>query len=299
VAGIPAFAEYLASLGRLTAHIDPTAASPEAAEIKAAAASLAAMEGVTTETLVTWVTAHPAWVNVLGLAVGLSQEKLKNNLKHRFDTASWIKLARTRPAELVQMLEEDFDLIRLLGIQRGRPYDFGDILVARAGTRRAAAIAGASGRKIEDEIEAIASDLGLPYETRTRFVGRDNLTGPCDLVVPSGQKAEIAVAAKGNDSTGSKLSAAFDEIEKMAGVRQPRQFIMAVIDGIGWKSRQADLRRLYDLWERQQIDGMYTLATLDDFRQDLEQAARLRGLLPSDGQAPDTRVADPPGQAPR
>lgn len=54
---------------------------------------------------------------------------------------------------------------------------------------------------------------------------------------------------------------------------------MAVIDGIGWKSRIADLRRLYDLWERQQIDGMYTLLTLDRFRADLAEAARLRGLL--------------------
>lgn len=65
----------------------------------------------------------------------------------------------------------------------------------------------------------------------------------------------------------------------MADVRLPRQFVMAVIDGIGWKSRIADLRRLYDLWERQQIDGMYTLLTLDRFRADLAEAARLRGLL--------------------
>ena len=238
------------------------------------------MEEATEEALVAWVTSHPSRVNVLGLTVGLSQEKLKNNLKHRFGTAGWVKLARTQPVELVQMLDKDFDLIRLVSIQRGRSYDFGDVLVARAGTRQTAATAGGTGRRIEDEIEAIASDLGLPYETRTRFIGRDNLTGPCDLVIPSAQKAEIAVAAKGNDSTGSKLSAAFDEVEKMAGVRQPRQFIMAVIDGIGWKSRQSDLRRLYDLWARQQIDGMYTLATLDDFRRDLQQAARLRGLLP-------------------
>jgi len=55
---------------------------------------------------------------------------------------------------------------------------------------------------------------------------------------------------------------------------------MAVIDGIGWKNRVNDLRRIYTLWERQQIDGMYTLATLDTFRRDLQQAARLRGLLP-------------------
>ncbi len=32
--------------------------------------------------------------------------------------------------------------------------------------------------------------------------------------------------------------------------------------------------------ERQQIDGMYTLATLDRFWNDLQHAACLRGLLP-------------------
>ncbi|NCL78249.1 hypothetical protein AIIKEEIJ_06225 [Rhodococcus sp. YH1] len=65
----------------------------------------------------------------------------------------------------------------------------------------------------------------------------------------------------------------------MADVRLPRQFMIAVIDGIGWKSRQADLRRIHQLWVDQQIDGMYTLATLDRFRHDLEDAARLRRLL--------------------
>ena len=43
-------------------------------------------------------------------------------------------------------------------------------------------------------IEAIAKGLGLSYETRTRFVGRNGQTAPCDLVVPSGQSADIAVA---------------------------------------------------------------------------------------------------------
>jgi hypothetical protein len=277
VPDIPTFTEYLASLGRLTLHGDPTAASPQAAQIKAAADSLAALPEISTTTLATWAADHRHWVNVLGLAVGLSQEKLKNTLMHHLGTTGWITLARERPGDLIAMLEREFDLVRLIEVQRNRPYDFGDILIARAVTRQTATAASASGRKIEDEIEAIARDLGLPYETRTRFIGRDNLTGPCDLAIPSGREAQIAVAAKGFDSTGSKLSAAFDEIEKMAGVRQPRQFIMAVIDGIGWKNRLADLRRLYDLWERQQIDGMYTL---DSFRHDLREAARLRSLLP-------------------
>ena len=277
---IPTFTEYLASLRRLTLHGDPTAASPQTAQIKAAANSLAALPEVNTRTLAIWAADHPAWVNVLGLAVGLSQEKLKNTLKHHLGTTGWITLAREHPDDLITMLEREFDLVRLIEAQRNRPYDFGDILIARAGTRQTATAASASGRMVEDEIEAIAIDLGLPYQTRTRFTGRNSRTAPCDLAIPAGSNTEIAVAAKGFDSTGSKLTDAVREIEEMADVRLPRQYIMAVIDGIGWKNRVNDLRRIYTLWERNQIDGMYTVATLDAFRRDLQQAARLRGLPP-------------------
>lgn len=273
------FEEYLGTLGRLTGHVDPTASTPEAEAIKDAALSLSDLPTVDLATLGSWVEQHPADVPVLGLAVGLGQEKLKNALKDAFDTAGWVTLARTRSADLVRWLDEDYDLVRMLTVQRQRAYDFGDLLVARAGSRVTATRAGQSGRKVEDEIEAIAVDLALPYETRTRFIGRNGQTAPCDLVVPNGNGAELVVAAKGFDSTGSKLSDAVTEIEKMADVRLPRQYVMAVIDGIGWKSRLADLRRIHELWVNQQIDGMYTLATLDQFRDDLEEAARLRGLI--------------------
>ena len=139
--------------------------------------------------------------------------------------------------------------------------------------------AGQSGRKVEDEIEAIAADLGLQYQTRTQFTGRNGRIAPCDLVVPDSGSAQIVVAAKGFDSTGSKLRDAVREIEEMAEIRLPRQFVIAVIDGVGWKNRQYDLRKIHDLWVAQQIDGMYTLATLDQFRDDLEEAARLRHII--------------------
>ena len=283
VPGIPSFEEYVASLGRLTAHVDPTAASSDAAHIKEATGSLAGLDEITVASLTAWAADHPARVNVLGLAVGLSQEKLKMILRHHFGTSGWVTLARERPGELVAMLDHDFDLIRLITVQRNRAYDFGDILVARASTRITATRAGASGRKVEDEIEAIASDLGLSCQTRTRFTGRNGRTAPCDLVIPDSGSAAIAVAAKGFDSTGSKLTDAVREIEEMADVRQPRQFIMAVIDGIGWKSRQSDLRRIYRLWESQEINGMYSLATLDQFRHDLEEAAQIHHLLKRSG----------------
>lgn len=277
---IPSFDEYVTTLGRLTAHVDPTAATPESAEIKAAAQSLARLPAVTQSALTAWVNEHPSYAYVLALSVGLSQEKFKNTLRHHIGTSGWITVAKTRPAELVKMLDAEFDLIRMLQVQLDRTYEFGDVLVARAGGRVMASMGSRSGRRVEDEIEAIARDLGLSCVPRTRFVGRDLRTAPCDLAIPGGQSAaQIVVAAKGFDSTGSKLTDAVREIEEMAAVRLPTQFVMVVVDGIGWKSRKADLRSIYNLWAARSLDGMYTLASLDAFRGDLEDAARLRRLL--------------------
>lgn len=276
---IPTFAEYVASLGRLTPHVDPTLETPETEQIRAAAESLTGLAEISRDSLSAWALARPNDVPVLGLAVGLSQEKLKNALKHRFDTSGWVTLAREHSDDLVAMLDEEFDLVRLVETQRGMVFKFGDVLVARGSTRQSASRAGLAGRGVEDEIEGIARGLGLETAARTRFTGRNGRTAPCDLAVMAGEKVAIAVAAKGFDSTGSKLTDAVREVEEMADVRLPAQYIMVVIDGIGWKSRINDLRRIYQLWESEQINGMYTLQSLGTFRRDLESAARLRRLL--------------------
>jgi hypothetical protein len=273
------FDDYVGTLGGLSAHIDPLAPSPETDEIRAAAASLAALSTVTRESLATWATSHPRDVPVLGLLVGLGQEKLKNALKHKFDTSGWILLARDRACELIEWMDDTYFLVSQANAQLHQLYGIADVLVARAGTRAAATAASRQGRDVEDEIEAVAMALALPYETRTRFTGRNGRTAPCDLVIPNSGGAEIVVAAKGFDSTGSKLTDAVREIEEMAEVRTPRQFVLAVIDGIGWKNRISDLRKIHHLWVTHQIDGMYTLATLQQFRDDVEDAARLRKLM--------------------
>lgn len=165
------FEEYIGSLGRLTGHIDPTASTPEAEAIKAASESLERLPAIDPGSLSSWSQDHPKDIPVLGLIVGLSQERLKNALKDQFDTSGWQTLARDRPEELIDFLDRDYDLVRLLETQQVRRYTLGDVLVARAGTRVTATQAGISGRKVEDEIEAIAADLGLNYQTRTRFIG--------------------------------------------------------------------------------------------------------------------------------
>lgn len=280
--GMPSvpFDDYVASLGHLTARIDPTASTPAAEDIKDAVATLEALPAVNLDSLTAWSLAHPEQTYVLALVVGLSREKLTNHLRHWFNTGSWRKAALEQSAGFIERLDVEFDLVRLLNTQRNEPYTFGDVLVARAGTRAIATTAGQSGRKIEDELEVIAQSLRLPYVPRGRFEGRNGRTAPADLAVPStGRDCVIAVAAKGFDSTGSKLSDAVREIEEMADARTGGQVTMAVVDGIGWKGRISDLRRIWTLWDTGEIDGLYTLATLDQFKNDLDHFATLRGVI--------------------
>ncbi len=161
MAGIP-FEDYVASLGRLTAKIDPTASTPAAEEIREAVEALEALEGIDIDSVTAWAVTHPEQTYVLALVVGMSREKLTNQLRDWFSTGSWRKAALDHGADFITRLDEDFDLLRLLRAQRGETYSFGDVLVARAGTRATAASAGQSGRKIEGELEAIAQSLHLP-----------------------------------------------------------------------------------------------------------------------------------------
>lgn len=98
-------------------------------------------------------------------------------------------------------------------------------------------------------------------------------------LAPSVADAKIVVAAKGFDSTGSKLTDAYREIADVANHRFAHQYVFAIVDGIGWHSRLADLRRIHELWVNKKIDGMYTLTSLDQFQADLQDAARRLGLL--------------------
>jgi hypothetical protein len=268
------FEDYLNALGPVRRVVDPGEVA-EHAVIHQAAQALIAMDRIDRKSLTAVVEEHPEWVPTLGLAAGLSQEALKNLLKHRLDTSGWITLARHRPADLIEALDEERALVAELEAQRKRAYGFGDVLVARASSRQSAGTAIAGGRAVEDAIEAVVEELKLPYDLRTSFEGRASRRAPCDVAIPAGgDKAKIVCAAKGFDSTGSKLTDAVREIEAMAEVRLPNQFVFAVVDGIGWKSRKNDLRRIFNLLSTHSIDGLYTVALLNQFAADVDAAAR-------------------------
>jgi cobalamin biosynthesis Mg chelatase CobN len=129
------FDDYLRSIAPLTAVAIQPDAVEEHAVIREAADALVALDASERSVLAELVRTHPRWVPILGLVVGLSQERLKNVLRHHFDTSGWINLARDRSEDLIGMLDEQYALVAKLEAQRKQTYGFADVLVARAGSR--------------------------------------------------------------------------------------------------------------------------------------------------------------------
>jgi hypothetical protein len=275
------FLSELASLstpaGAGTPAIDP-ALVQEAAE---AAQALAGLQVVNRETIAETIRTHPQWVPFLASCAGLGHEQLKRQLQRLVGTSGWIQLAQKDPERLTGALDETFGLIEKIRTQREQTWTFADVLLERyVWSRRRASTSVLQGRRLENVIEEVVkSIMADQYVMRTKFVGRGGEEAPCDFAIPdNGTAALIVGAVKGFDSTGSKLSDAVREIERMASVRLPRQFVFAFVDGIGWLGRQADLRRIYGLYSNQAIDGLYSLARIEAFRADLTAAARRLGL---------------------
>jgi hypothetical protein len=216
---------------------------------------------------------------VLAAVAGFSQERFKTWLQARFKTAGWVTLGRQQSAALIDALDDEFRLVELLEAQSERAWTWADVLARVMAPRQRAGSSVQAGRALEDAVEERVKALGTSYQPRGRFTGKGGQTAPADFAIPGGADALIAVAVKGFDSTGSKLSDAAREIEQMVEVKTARQFIFAVVDGQGWLRRQGDLRRIHRLWERRLIDGLYTRAQLDAFEKALRQAARRVDLV--------------------
>lgn len=176
-------------------------------------------------------------------------------------------------------MDEQLGLVALVIAQAQRSWTWADVLARGMSSRQRAGSAIAQGRALEDEVESVIELLGLDFQARSRFEGVGGATAPADFVIPTdGSDAMITVAVKGFDSTGSKLTDASREIEEMAKIRKPTQYIFAIVDGHGWHRRMNDLRRIHGLWQRNEIDGLYNRASLNEFDAALQLAARRVGL---------------------
>src|SRR3546814_11418586 len=81
------FDDYVESLSQLSNPFDPTVPTAESEEIRTLATGMTDLEVVDRASLAAFIRDQANAVPVLGLAVGLTREKLKNVLRHHLGSS--------------------------------------------------------------------------------------------------------------------------------------------------------------------------------------------------------------------
>lgn len=158
------------------------------------------------------------------------------------------------------------------------PVTWRDLLIERLKMGRGRAIkAQKRGRFLEDKIEEIVREVfGIGgYDVRCRFVSATGQKNEkTDFAIPSKEEPRILIEVKAYGATGSKQTDILGDMERIVGKKRHDTTLLFVTDGVTWKARPSDLRKLIEMQNQGQIARIYTTKMFADLRQDL---LRLRG----------------------
>jgi DpnII restriction endonuclease len=159
------------------------------------------------------------------------------------------------------------------------PITWRDLLVERFRGGRGSAIKGQRrGRILEDFAEEIVKRVFGEdrYKARCRFRGAagGTSTEKADFAIPSAEDAHILIEVKAYGATGSKQTDILGDIERIVREKRHDTDLLLLTDGITWKARLNDLRKLVDMQNRGLIARIYTRAMAAQLTQDLEDLRR-------------------------
>jgi hypothetical protein len=171
-------------------------------------------------------------------------------------------------------------LLDAMAAEANRKAHWSDVLVERLRSGRGSAISGQRrGRDVENFAEEIIKKVfGEHYEVRCTFNGPRGTTAKCDFAIPSKAAARILIESKGYGATGSKMTDILGDIHTIIGAKRADTALLFFTDGLTWKERQSDLRKLVDLQNNGDITRIYTYAMADQFERDLRQLKSEGGM---------------------
>ena len=164
-------------------------------------------------------------------------------------------------------------LLDAMTAETSRPLHWSDTLVERLRSGRGSAISGQRrGRGVEDFAEQVVrSVFGATFDMRVTFSGRAGRTAKCDFAIPSKDRPRILIEAKGYAATGSKMTDVIGDIDHIIESKRGDTTFLFFTDGLTWKQRQADLRKIIRYQNNGDIARIYTYAMADQFQSDLRQ----------------------------
>ena len=125
---------------------------------------------------------------------------------------------------------------------------------------------------MEDFVEEILLEL-FPREqvaARCRFTGAKGLTtAKTDFAVPSAEDPSILIEVKGYGATGSKQTDVLGDITQIVENKRHDTVFLLVTDGITWKQRPSDLRKIVAFQNEGKIARIYTKSMAEELRTDL------------------------------
>lgn len=148
-----------------------------------------------------------------------------------------------------------------------------DILVERLRSGRGSAIQGQKrGRGLEDFAEVIVKEVFGEggYEARCMFSGADGKRAKCDFAIPDRNRPRIIVEVKGYGATGSKMTDIIGDLDAIIDAKRHDTALLFLTDGITWKARVADLRKIVTRQNEGKITRIYTTKMASQLKEDLE-----------------------------
>ena len=153
-----------------------------------------------------------------------------------------------------------------------KEYTWKDIIIERLKTGRGSAIKGQKrGRQLEDFVESIVKQVFDSYDPRCSFIGmKGSSTEKADFAIPSKENPEVIIEVKGYGATGSKQTDVIGDINRIIQEKRHDSTFILFTDGITWKERESDFRKLVDFQNQGYIYKIYTKSMEREFLTDLK-----------------------------
>jgi DpnII restriction endonuclease len=211
---------------------------------------------------------------VLRLFLDLSKDEFTRITAELFkDTGgAGVTNFRSDPDAFVAKLEET-QILERMSAEVNRPPEWSDRLVGLFQGGWGSAVKGQlRGRMLEDFTEGILIKVFPPEQIipRCQFLGANGLSSEkADFAIPSANDALILIEVKAFNATGSKQTDVLGDIFRIVEQKRDDTAFILVTDGISWKARASDLRKIIQLQNVGKIRKIYTMAMAKEFESDL------------------------------
>ena len=206
------------------------------------------------------------------LFLGLSKDQFVSVLRGVLgDAGIGVKSYKSKSTAFIDALLGT-GLLEAMAEEANRKPHWSDVLVERLRSGRGSAISGQRrGRGVEDFAETIVKKVfGAEFDMRCTFHGPRE-KAKCDFAIPSKNAPRIVIEAKGYGATGSKMTDIIGDIDAIIKAKRPDTALLFFTDGLTWKQRKSDLRKIVEFQNSGGVTRIYTYAMAEQFEADLRQ----------------------------